>query len=117
MLDLANVLHAHIVCGEALSVVSRRSARSYFCSAKRCLLSNTCMPSFILGKLVPEVHDAITCAMLDMQLVAEGGVGSKLLNRGLGLLCVSKWIIMDLLLMLWHEFLGFLSEWSWHLLG
>ena len=41
------------------------------------------MPSFILAKLALEVHDAVAFAMLTMQLVAEGGVGSNLFNRGL----------------------------------
>ena len=38
----------------------------------------------MLGNLVLDVHDAIACAMLAMQLLAECRVGSKLLNRGLG---------------------------------
>ena len=34
------------------------------------------MPSLIATKLAPEVHDAIACAMLAMQLLAGGGVAS-----------------------------------------
>ena len=37
-----------------------------------------------MTKLAPVDPDAIACAMIAMQLLAQGGVGSKLLNRGLG---------------------------------
>ena len=46
------------------------------------------MPSFILANLAPVDPRAIAGSMLAMQFLAEGGVGSKLLNRG------SRWIRM-----------------------
>ena len=42
------------------------------------------MPSFILANLAPVDPDNTGCAMLTKQLLTEGGVGRKLLNRGLG---------------------------------
>ena len=44
------------------------------------------MPLLIATKLGPEVHDAIACAMLAMQLLTEKGVVSNLLTGG------SDWI-------------------------
>ena len=47
------------------------------------------MPLFILAKLAPVVPRAIAWATLAMRLLlVEGGMGSKLLNRG------SRWIRM-----------------------
>ena len=42
------------------------------------------MHSLVLTKLAPVDPDAIACAMLAMQLLAEGCVASKLLNLGSG---------------------------------
>ena len=42
------------------------------------------MPSFLVRNLVQVDPNPIGCDMLAMQLLAEGGVASKLLNRGLG---------------------------------
>ena len=58
----ANVLHAEICFGKELPAYK----------------------SELMTKLAPEAPDTITCAMITMQLLAKGGVGRKLLNRGSG---------------------------------
>ena len=52
-------------------------------SVKPCLFTNL-HPLLILTKLVAVDPDIIACAMIPMQLLAQGGLGSKLLNRGSG---------------------------------